>query len=200
MQTNQNMCQEDEIDLRELFLTLKKNKKVIFITIALTMLIAVIYVLLKNPTPLYQGSMMVEIGEVQNNSLNKTYLDNAYVLKNIIEKKYQATVKIPKHTKSIVIVNVQDINNKKIINKLQIIFKYIISRDEEKSKLYDKYIMTKQVGNIDISKTPVNLPKKKLILAVAFVTGLILSVFLVFFLEFLKSMKNGEESESIEKL
>ena len=38
-------------------------------------------------------------------------------------------------------------------------------------------------------------PKKKLIIIVAFVTGLILSIFLVFFIEFIKSMKEEENAQ-----
>jgi uncharacterized protein involved in exopolysaccharide biosynthesis len=47
--------------------------------------------------------------------------------------------------------------------------------------------MTKQIGGgVSILDTPINQPKKKLIVAVAFVTGFILSIFLVFFLKFIK--------------
>ena len=49
-------------------------------------------------------------------------------------------------------------------------------------------VKTDIIGHSTFSKSPIK-PKKKLIIAVAFVTGLILSVFLVFFLEFLKSFK-----------
>ena len=47
------------------------------------------------------------------------------------------------------------------------------------------------VGQIITSDYPVK-PKKKLIVAVAFMTGLILSVFLVFFMEFVKGMREKE--------
>ena len=47
------------------------------------------------------------------------------------------------------------------------------------------------VGKIITSNYPVK-PKKKLIIMVAFVTGLILSIFLVFFIEFIKSFKEED--------
>jgi len=47
------------------------------------------------------------------------------------------------------------------------------------------------VGQIIKSDYPAK-PKKKLIVIVAFVTGLILSIFIVFFMEFLKGMKNDD--------
>jgi len=52
---------------------------------------------------------------------------------------------------------------------------------------------TNVIGEIKQQDTPVK-PKKKLIVIVAFITGLILSIFLVFFFEFVKSMKEEKES------
>ena len=49
---------------------------------------------------------------------------------------------------------------------------------------------SKVVGDYIIKKYPVK-PKKKLIVIVAFVTGLILSIFLVFFLEFIRGYKEN---------
>ena len=49
--------------------------------------------------------------------------------------------------------------------------------------------MTKQIGDITISNEPINKPKKSLIITVAFVTGFILSIFLVFFIEFIRTLK-----------
>ena len=47
------------------------------------------------------------------------------------------------------------------------------------------------IGTVKKSPNPVK-PKKKLIIAVAFITGLILSIFLVFLIEFIKSLKDEE--------
>ena len=48
------------------------------------------------------------------------------------------------------------------------------------------------VGEIETLEKPIK-PKKKLIVIVAFITGLMLSVFLAFFLEFIKGMKEEEK-------
>ncbi len=53
------------------------------------------------------------------------------------------------------------------------------------------YKNTAIIGNIMTSDHPIK-PKKKLIVVVAFVTGFILSIFLVFFLEFLKGFKKED--------
>ncbi len=48
------------------------------------------------------------------------------------------------------------------------------------------------IGKIEVLDSPIK-PKKKLIIIVAFITGLMLSVFLAFFLEFLGGMRNEEK-------
>jgi len=53
-------------------------------------------------------------------------------------------------------------------------------------------INTHFVGKIKEQDHPIK-PKKKLIIIIAFITGLILSIFLVFFLEFVKSFKEEEK-------
>ena len=52
---------------------------------------------------------------------------------------------------------------------------------------------TKEIGKPLILDHPVK-PKKKLIIAVAFITGLILSIFLVFFFEFIKGLKEDDNN------
>ena len=54
------------------------------------------------------------------------------------------------------------------------------------------YKNTEVIGNIILNDYAVK-PKKTLIVIVAFVTGLILSVFLVFFLEFIRGIRKEDE-------
>ena len=189
------LCMDDEIDLRELLKTILQNKiKIIVITLSITIL-ATVYVLFKNPTPIYSGHVMVEIGEVKSDSEDLIYFDKANNLKSIIDNKFNTVAEIPKGTTNIIIPKINNTDKTKIIQSLKNVVSYIIDRHKEKTKLYDKYIMTKQIGNITIDEQPINLPKKKLIITVAFVTGLILSIFLVFFLEFIKGFKEEEKAE-----
>ena len=51
--------------------------------------------------------------------------------------------------------------------------------------------LTHIIGNIKKSPNPIK-PKKKLIITVAFITAFILSIFLVFFIEFIRSFKESE--------
>ena len=64
MQENK-ILNEDEIDLRELFKTIWDKRFFIIIFTFIITLISFIYVLLKNPTPVYEGILSVQIGEIQ---------------------------------------------------------------------------------------------------------------------------------------
>ena len=199
MQNNQaNFVQEDEIDLRELFITLWKKKFIIIIITITITLGALTYVFFKNPTPIYSGSILIEIGEVKSNNPNQIYFDNPYNLKNIIEKLYNVKVSVPKKKdnilpNSILTIVSEDIDKQAIEKNIQDIISFVIKRHQIKAKLYDSYIMTKQIGEIKVSDTPINMPKKRLIVVVAFITGFILSIFLVFFLQFISSFKEEKE-------
>lgn len=54
------------------------------------------------------------------------------------------------------------------------------------------YKNTEVVGKIIINDSAIK-PKKKLIVIVAFITGLILSIFLVFLIEFIRGFKEEEK-------
>lgn len=66
----------------------------------------------------------------------------------------------------------------------------------EQSLLSHNYKNSSIVGNIMTNDYPIK-PKKKLIVLVSFVTGLILSIFLVFFLEFIKNGKKEDNEKKI---
>lgn len=80
---------------------------------------------------------------------------------------------------------------KEQFNKLQT---QVLTNLEEKKKVLSSLMLTHNyknsniVGQIITSESPIK-PQKVLIILVAFLTGLILSVFLVFLLDFIKSLK-----------
>ena len=80
-----------------------------------------------------------------------------------------------------------DKNKQEIEAILKNTYQFILNRHEEKIKNFDMYIKTVQIGKIDISNEMVNKPKKVLITVVAFITGLIFSIFIVFIREFLQN-------------
>jgi len=197
---NQQYIQEDEIDLRELWKIIISQKKLIIIFTSIITIGAIIYAYTKNPQPIYSGNMMIEIGEVKSNNPNQTYFDNAYALKNIIEKQYDVKIDLPKkansinNTNNILTIIAEDTNKDNIKNSLTTILSYTIERHKSKVKLYDKFIMTKQIGKIVIENNPINTPKRKLIVTVSFITSLILSIFIVFFIDFIRKDENIKQA------
>ena len=86
------------------------------------------------------------------------------------------------------------IQNLKIILQIQIPQeKQNIKNQINLTKLQIKNtFFTKEIGSPLMSDKPAK-PKKKLIIIVAFITGFILSIFLVFFIEFIRSFKEEKE-------
>lgn len=62
-------------------------------------------------------------------------------------------------------------------------------RHQKLSNFYDIAVKTEQIGDIKISEEAINEPKTALIVTVAFITGFILSIFLVFSIQFIQSIK-----------
>lgn len=206
MQNNSQQIAENSIDLRELFFILQRRKKLIWSITTLFTLIALLYVFIAKPT--YRGSAMLEIGEVVNNNVvvNNTlentselstifYLDNIYNLKNITSMATDVIINIPKKTTNILQLSYEDNNKELIKKKLESSVKFVIDRHKGKAELYKnnnaKVKMTQLVGKIKIGEKSIK-PKKKLIIIVTFITGLIFAVFLAFFLEFLRGMKRED--------
>lgn len=313
------VCDEDEIDLREWFLTLKKNKKIIILVTSVVTLLALVYAFAK--TPIYEARAMLEIGNYKldnNNNNNKVQLDNDYQLskklnilfvdihkndKNVKSKIVSITV--PKKSDVFLEIKAEGISNALATKSINEVVKYVQASHQKilddvkkrrefeienidrkifniknkETKLLDEKILLEEksvkeykhqlnkidenlkrieklhptlaalklmqrrnlsefilklnmqllemrdkkenlntnviwdfkekrnllksmllpynyknseiVGEIMTNDYP-SKPKKKLIVVVAFITGLILSIFLVFFIEFLKGMKEED--------
>ncbi|MEA3371726.1 MAG: Wzz/FepE/Etk N-terminal domain-containing protein [Campylobacterota bacterium] len=204
MQENIQRYEEDIIDLKELWKSLiERQRMIIAITLVMTTA-AIAYVLLTKP--IYSGSVMVEVGEVLNNATkNKNdkpivrfYLDKIHNLKNTVSQSTRVSVKIPKGTTNILELSYMSEDKETIRVKLTSAVEYILNRHKEKAKFYEgddtKIRMSKVVGEIIVHNEAVK-PKKTLIVVVAFITGLMFSVFLAFFLEFVSHTKTKEEEK-----
>lgn len=197
---NQKNLQEDEIDLKELFKTIWNYKKFILIFTSMITFIALIYVLLKNPIPIYQGKMYLEIGQIQNKNFAPILIDNVVDLSYTLNLKFNVKAISPtkKDISNLIMQpKIMEITfdnvDKNIINEtLTRVKGFVIEKHKKQTSFYESVIMTEQIGDITISNEPINKPKKSLIIIVAFVTGFILSIFLVFFIEFVRSLKKEE--------
>ena len=195
MENNQQRyIEEDEIDLRELFLTLWKKKVFIVLLTFIVTVSSILYVNFKPYEPVYQGKLLVEIGEVFNKNNDSKLIDYPGNLVKIIEENLSGLISsIPRNTNNLIELSVSSKNKSDIKDTLTSAYDFIVNRHNEKTKLYEKFTHTKKVGDINIGNEPVNKPKKKLIVVVSFVTGFILSIFLVFFMEFIRSFKNKND-------
>lgn len=187
---------ENELDLQKLWLTLVKRKMTIFYVMLISSLLATIFTWTR--TPVYSGNVLLEIGEVVNYTqvLNNQptiilKLDEINNLKVIAADVTGANITIPDGTTNILQISIQDTDKAKIQLKLESAIQFILSRHQEKAKLYQstnsKIKMTQVIREIQITNDPIQ-PKKQLIITIALICGLILGIFLALFIEFLKSL------------
>ena len=190
MQVQENkILNEDEIDLRELFKTIWDKRFFIIIFTFIITLISFIYVLLKNPTPVYEGILSVQIGEIQSENFGNKIIETPQNLSYILEVEFKVNPNIVKGTTSILEIKYSNEDKARIKIILEDVKNFIITKHENDTSFYKNKIMTKQIGDITISEEAINKPKKALIVTVAFITGFILSIFLVFFIQFIQSIK-----------
>ena len=202
MEQTTNNTQNDVIDLRELWQVLIKRKIMIVLLTLLITIGAIIYAV--TAKPVYSGSAMLEVGQIVNeqfsdgkySSLKREYIDNLDTLKILVSKTSGVSTSIPKKTK-LLTISINSNDKTHIKKKLEEAISYVLDRHKELAKLYSgqnaKIKMTQLVGDITVGDTAIK-PKRKLIVIVAFITGLMLSVFLAFFLEFIGGMKKEENS------
>ncbi len=193
MQQNREYILEDEIDLKELFKILWSYKKFIILFISLVTMLSAAYVMTLNPKPIYKGSLLIEVGQYKTSSNEFVIVDNVDNLKTIIEEKFNVNVLNPKKTNSLLEIIVNSTNKNKIEKDINEVYNFVLERHKEKLKTYKEFIPTKKVSEIRVSNKPINKSKKKLIVVVTFVTGFILSIFLVFFIEFIKGIKKEDK-------
>ncbi|AXX90468.1 hypothetical protein CKA55_11790 [Arcobacter suis] len=180
---------EDEIDLRELFKTIWEKKIFILLFTSMVTIISLIYVSFKNPIPIYHGKTYIEIGQIQSRNFGTNYLDSSINLSEILKLELKIATDIPKGTYNLLEISSNNQDKEEIKNSLEKTVEFVINRHKEKAKFYENVIMTKQIGNIQIDNNPINKPKKSLIGLVSFISGFILSTFIVFFMQFINSRR-----------
>lgn len=185
---------EDEIDLRELIKTLWIYKYLILIFTSFITILSIIYVLQKNPTPIYKGSLYMEIGTIQDKNFQPVIIENAKDLAYILNLEFDVKAVVPKERfvindplpTKLIEISFENEDKNKIRETLEKIKEYVVEKHKKDTKYYENIIMTKQIGDIEISNEQINKPKKALIVSVSFVTAFILSIFLAFLIDFVK--------------
>lgn len=193
--------EDDTIDPRELWRTLMRYKAMIAgITFGITLVAAMYAFMVK---PVYEGRALIEIGEIivghQTNQAQRNIygLNYAEDLKNIVTALHDIEADVPPRSVNILELSYRNYDRDLIRTKLQSAVDEVLMRHEEKVRWYQtaglSANMSQLVGGISVSDEPV-FPKKKLIIVIAFVGGLMLSVFMAFSLEFIRvSVKKAED-------
>ena len=154
----ENYIEEDEIDLRELFNTILKNKKLIFLVTSIITILAIIYAYAK--TPIYEVKSNIQVGFIDINKGQKKELVNnpssiVHLLKVIFhvdEKIKQAkfvsevsNINVDKKVKNFLQITTSAISNKEAINKNKEVVSYLQARYEPKIEQY----LTNQKNKIE---------------------------------------------------
>ena len=124
-ENNNQIIQEDEIDLRELFITIWNKKIFIIAFTSIVTILSIIYAYSK--TPLFEVKTVIEVGSLSNSNSNSNQIENP---KNLIKKlkienidnadKNKTTsitsVSLVKSTSNLIEIVAQSVSNKEAIS------------------------------------------------------------------------------------
>ena len=170
-----NQLQEDEIDLRELFLTIWSHKVFISGFTLIITLCAIIYAYAK--TPIYEVSAIVKIGSIKNSNSNNNNNNNNNLIENpnnliqrlqllYIDKKQKEEdtlvkeISLIKGTENLIKIDVNTNENQNGINKLKEITNNII---KSHTKEIDSYVslIKQNIKNLQQQKLELESSKNK---------------------------------------
>lgn len=210
----QHLSQDDEIDLRELWATLVKRKMTILTVTVIATVSSALYAY--TATPIYSGKALIEIGDVVINSEkdnNKPtivlLLDSPADIQAVFEQTFNANIvnekikiELPKGSSDLIQLSYEGSDKNLISKKLQEGVNLVMARNKEKEVFFQhvngQVHPTAVVDKIIISDEPIK-PKKQLIIAVAFISGLLLGVFMAFFREFISNGRKVDETPEMSK-
>ena len=158
------ICEEDEIDLIELWQTLKKHKLAIFITTIIAIIAAVIFIITTKPK--YEAVATLQIGGqlVQtSNGLATKYFENVNKIKEYLDIKYDVNgkyrkkgtksyienVSVPKRTKGFITITAYGPNNNEAIKTLKVALDDVISKHKA---FYDNIIRQNEIKIEELKK------------------------------------------------
>jgi uncharacterized protein involved in exopolysaccharide biosynthesis len=187
-----SQIKNDEINLSQLLITVFKYKLLIILIIMMTTTGGIVYSW--TVKPVYEGTVLLEIGEVTTNGDNSIIkpLESTNDLIQLLSKTYLSSendaIEFNSLSSTIFVQISYAHNNKQSIQKkLKEISQFVIKRHEDKANFLKKanFIIrpTMISSAISISKTPIK-PNKSLIVVISFFTGLILSLFVISTIEF----------------
>ena len=210
----QHLSQDDEIDLRELWATLVKRKMTILTVTVIATVSSALYAY--TATPIYSGKALIEIGDVVINSEKDNrkptivlLLDSQADIRAVLEQTFNANIvnekikiELPKGSSHLIQLSYEGSDKNLISKKLQEGVNLVMARNKEKEVFFQhlnwQVHPTVVVDKISITADPIK-PKKQLIIAVAFISGLMLGIFLAFFREFILNGRKVDETPEMSK-
>lgn len=196
----QTAIQNEEIDLREIWIALVKHKATILVLTLITTLIATLYSLIVSP--IYSGNVLISVGSVILNTeqtndkptIIQTIENTADLSKiivreiNVVSDKPTIKVSFPEGSTNLISISCESNNKNQIKHQLEEALKFVINRHQNKASFYKesnaKIFPSSIIGKIVINPEPIK-PKKGIIITIGFISGLILGLFLAFFREFI---------------
>lgn len=130
----------------------------------------------------------MEIGEIQNENFGSRSIENTNDLATILNIELGVNAQLKKGSTKVLEIVATSADKNALTPTLEKAKAFVLDRHTKLAEFYKAKIMTKELGSIAISDQ-INRPKKKLIVAVSLVTGFVLSIFLVFFIEFIRGFR-----------
>lgn len=211
-QTIDKKPQSDIIYLGDIWQALVKRKVMILVLTLIITAGSVGYTkMAPKAKPVYRGSAIMEIGKMiygtpnfssgypgQGVASRVVKLDNLYDLGPLLREVTGVKVRVEKAYvySSVFTISTTGHDKSTVKKKLEEAISFTLNRHKEMAKHYSnqhsRVIMTKVVGGIKISDTT-KRRKKSVTIVAAFVGGLIFSIFLALFLEFIVNRRTKND-------
>ncbi len=157
--------EEEEIDLWQLWETIKKNRKTIYKVSAGVFLLALVYIFIK--TPLYQAKTVMQIGYIGDKPIEKAnivaqkiktvfYVDSP-LQKKIDKEAFIQSVQPVRKVDKLIDITAYGISNEKAVNKIDQVLNYVRGDEKLKIEHFKKDIQAQ------IDKTQRDIDKLKIV-------------------------------------
>lgn len=200
MQNQQSInYQDDEIDLFELFQTLWQQKWLILATTLIAPLLAFVFTVSQPVKPdTFQGKALIEIGSYVSHDGVLQIIERTQDLAVIISQQLKVQANVPKTSVKLLEIQTSSIDQEKSAEKLQEAIDFVLHRHEKftSNQLKENVIQpTQLVGQTSVDRVSPK-DKLKLILAVAFVLGGMLGVFIALIRNAIQKRRQQNELSS----
>lgn len=196
----QQPYQDDEIDLFELFQTLWQQKWLILASTLIAPLFAFVFTVSQPVKPdMFQGKALIEIGAYASHDGVIHTIERTQDLALIIRQQLNVHANVPNTSVKLLEIQTSSIDQEESAEKLQEAIDFVLDRHEKftSNQLKENVIQpTQVVGQTSVDRVLPKEDKLKLILAVAFVLGGMLGVFMALIRNAIQKRRQQNELSS----